>query len=107
MREGFKGPEYYAKWRADRENRTNQPPVPAAPGRVERAAQPAVNAEAKRAQLGEQIRGIQSRIESERMAAERLRRDGLSWQAQSKDAMVKALEFQIRQLRNDMEKLAA
>ena len=104
----IKGPEYYAQWRADQAVRRESVPPPPSFQQAQRSAERTpVNMEARRTQMKDQIRGVQSRIEEANRAADRFRRDGLAEQAYAKEATVKTLESQVRQLRKDLDQLAA
>jgi hypothetical protein len=94
--------ENYANWKA-----TQGPPRPAVPGTTRPIERQQVNPEARRAQLKEQMRGIDAQIQQARMAADRMRQDGLTYQAEGKDAIVKTLESQKNGLQKDLDQLAA
>ncbi len=102
----IKGPEYYAQWRADQAKKREAPPAPAAPAQRPRERAP-VNMEAQRAHLMGQIRETQSLMDEATRAAERFRRDGLPDYAERKEASVQTYKFRMKQLREDLGKLAS
>jgi hypothetical protein len=80
---------------------------PTAPRSVEERRPSQENTEGQRRLLQEQIRGIDGSIYQARQAVERLRRDGLAWEADGKEALIEALKSSRKRLEQQLSEIPA